>query len=1188
MFFPKIKNISKFSIILALLFLLPVLSFAQTASAEFIVDVPPAKLPSGEQSRDGIKGIFFSNQKLYITNIWSGLQVLDVSDVNNPKEVGAYTTENRSHNSFVVENTAYLSSELLGVTILDITNPANILEIGHVETEGDASYVVANSQFVYVAEEKKGVNIYDISNPSNPRLKGGFDTPGWAWGLYLEGTTLYVADKGGGLIILDVSKPSTPKRLGQFSDMRYAKTVHVEDGIAYVSNGADGLWVIDVRNPAFTKLLSKIDVEGYVYHVYKTGNSVFLSNETKKRIDIVNVADPANPVKEGDFNTDSKVFATWKNDVYVFIAADTKTIIVRHNHPPIITKLFNMTVDENSQLIFSAEAYDQDGDEIYFQIENKPDGSTFDDTTGVFNWTPTYDQSGLYPDIKITVHEETVSKLTTSTTFNITANHINRAPSMPLVDDGSVAENQQITFSLLEGSDPDVEDRGKLVYKSESMPAGAQFNPATRTFSWIPAFDQSGIYTVDFLIEDPLGLVMRDGATITVSHVDRKPDLVELEDASVDENSLLTLKLDGTDPDSEDQDKLSYRAENLPQGALFDPATATFNWTPTFDQSGEYKNILFVFTAGALSDSTSLDISVAHVNRTPVMDPIVQQIVDENQLLTFIVSGSDPDVEDAGKLVFTAEKLPLGATFDAATLTFNWTPTFEQSGQYNEVKFIVTDPSGLNDEKTVVIDVSHVNRTPVLADVTPKIVDENVALIFELEGSDPDIEDKGKLVYSAEGLPEGATLVGTKFSWTPRYDQSGNYEIKFTITDSAIPVTKNTTITVNHVNRVPVVDEIAKQTVNENEPLNFVATGSDPDTEDAGKFVLSATGLPTGAAFDATTGGFTWTPNFEQSGEYKVTIINTDPQGLKDQKEVDVNVNHVNRTPVFDVQAAQSADENTALVFTLIPATDPDKEDEGKLNYSVEGLPDGATFDAGSQTVNWTPTYDQSGKYSVTFSAADQEFNLKQTIEITVNHVNRAPEVASIGNQTVDENKSLEVSISATDADKEDAGKFTVSVTGLPEGALFNASSNTINWTPTYEQADSYSGIAVIATDASGLTAETSFEIVVNNINRAPELKGPSSGDVEAGSSLSLTYNGSDLDNESLSYSLDDAPTGMTIDGSGGLSWTPGDDQVGSHSLNIIVSDGTAEVTTALTVSVTAKPIPVPQPQPVPADSTGN
>ena len=98
-----------------------------------------------------------------------------------------------------------------------------------------------------------------------------------------------------------------------------------------------------------------------------------------------------------------------------------------------------------------------------------------------------------------------------------------------------------------------------------------------------------------------------------------------------------------------------------------------------------------------------------------------------------------------------------------------------------------------------------------------------------MQGSDPDIEDEGKLVYSAEGLPEGATLEGTKFSWTPTFEQSGNYDIMFIVSDAAMQAPQNAKITVNHVNRSPVLNDIAKQSVIENAALNFVVSGSDPD-----------------------------------------------------------------------------------------------------------------------------------------------------------------------------------------------------------------------------------------------------------------------------------------------------------------------------------------------------------------------
>ena len=1149
--------------------------YAQKASAEFLSSVKPARLNTGEQAVDGIQSVYLKDNRLYVTNIWSGLQIIDVSDVKNPKELGAFTTENRSHNCVVVGNKAYLSSEIYGVTILDVSNPAHITRLGHVKTRGDVHYVTASGNLVYTAEEMVGINIYDVSDPQKPVHLGGYDTKGFAWGLFLQDSTLYVADKSGGLLLLDVSDPAKPKRLGAYTGMRYAKTVQVENKIAYVSNGADGLWIIDVHKPAFPKLLSKITVDGYVYSIFKAGNSVFLANETKKRLDIVNVSDPLHPVKEGSYQSESSVYASWKKDVYVYIAADTKTIIVRHNHPPVIAAIPTQNVDENQLLRIEPVASDPDGDGIYFTVQNLPQGAVFDTKTGAIDWTPTFDQSGTYPDVTIVVHENTESHLQNQVKFTIKVKHVNRNPVMPLVADTTINEEQKLVFTLKKGSDPDVEDKGRLKYTAENMPQGATFDPKTRVFSWTPTYEQSGIYTVDFVLHDPAGGLMRDGATITVNHVDRKPVLQPLKPVVIDENKPVLIPLKGSDPDKEDQDKLSYSASGLPEGAVFNPSEATFKWTPTYDQSGEY-DVHFVFTAGAMSDSQTVHITVNHVNRPPVMQPIAAQTVNENDSLQFNVSVSDPDVEDSGKLTVKADHLPEGASFDPSSNTFSWQPNYEQSGVYKDIHFTVSDPAGLSAGQNVQITVIHVNRSPKLEPVAAQTVDENKPLTFTLQGSDPDIEDKGNLVYSVDKLPQGATLNGADFSWTPTYDQSGKYPLVFTVSDGSMSVSQKTEITVNHVNRPPVFGPLSDQTVDENKALAFTVTASDPDKEDAGQVTLSAKSLPEGAVFDAAAGAFSWTPTFDQAGEYTVTFTAADPQNSTTDKTVKISVNQVNRTPVFPAQAAQTVDENKALSVKLAPATDPDKEDSGKLTYSADGLPDGAVFDAATQTLNWTPTYDQAGKYNVTFSVSDGGFTVKQPMEITVNPVNRAPQLAKISDQNVDENREWSVTVDASDPDKEDQGKLTVSVDNLPDGAAFDAGSNTISWKPGFDKAGDYT-INVTVSDPAGETASESFKLTVNNVNRAPAISGPGSASVEEGENVSLSYSANDADGDDLKFSLDGAPSGMAIDDSGRLSWSNA--QPGSYDVTVTVSDGMARATQSLSLTVT--------PKPAPADSSG-
>ena len=92
----------------------------------------------------------------------------------------------------------------------------------------------------------------------------------------------------------------------------------------------------------------------------------------------------------------------------------------------------------------------------------------------------------------------------------------------------------------------------------------------------------------------------------------------------------------------------------------------------------------------ALADSEVVVITVANVNRAPVLAVIGAKNVNEGVLLTFNDSATDPD----GTIpTMTALTVPSGATFvnnANGTGTFTWTPNFTQSGVFN-VTFIASD-----------------------------------------------------------------------------------------------------------------------------------------------------------------------------------------------------------------------------------------------------------------------------------------------------------------------------------------------------------------------------------------------------------------------------------------------------------------------------------------------------------------
>jgi uncharacterized protein (TIGR03437 family) len=70
-------------------------------------------------------------------------------------------------------------------------------------------------------------------------------------------------------------------------------------------------------------------------------------------------------------------------------------------------------------------------------------------------------------------------------------------------------------------------------------------------------------------------------------------------------------------------------------------------------------------------------------------------------------------------------------------------------------------------------------------------------------------------------------------------------------------------------------------------PIRFAVSAADPTDLPV---QLTASDLPVGATFDATTGGFEWTPAAVQGGKYPVTFTATNPLGKSTSARVTIDV----------------------------------------------------------------------------------------------------------------------------------------------------------------------------------------------------------------------------------------------------------------------------------------------------------
>ncbi|MBX3742215.1 MAG: DUF5011 domain-containing protein [Akkermansiaceae bacterium] len=294
------------------------------------------------------------------------------------------------------------------------------------------------------------------------------------------------------------------------------------------------------------------------------------------------------------------------------------------------------------------------------------------------------------------------------------------------------------------------------------------------------------------------------------------PVLAYIPNRTVAVGSPLTFGVSATDADN---DQLTIRAQLLPSGATLPQVVApngsvssTFNWTPIAGQEGVYTINVEAFDSNRpvpIIASQLVQITVTGSNTPPVLDPIGNKTVANGGTVSFTVSGSDPD----GDTITLSEYfLPAGATFNAATGAFTWTPA---AGQYDNtvtgVTFRITDNGvpNLYTEETINITVGAGNAAPVITPVATVSAQVGQPLTIPITVTDAAGQT---ITVTAPIRPSGSTFTSTPgtspvsgtFSWTP--SAAGTETLRIRAEDNGSPILSSTyDITIEVTDNLPPV-----------------------------------------------------------------------------------------------------------------------------------------------------------------------------------------------------------------------------------------------------------------------------------------------------------------------------------------------------------------------------------------------
>ena len=369
----------------------------------------------------------------------------------------------------------------------------------------------------------------------------------------------------------------------------------------------------------------------------------------------------------------------------------------------------------------------------------------------------------------------------------------------------------------------------------------------------------------------------------------------------------------------------------------------------------------------------------------------------------------------------------------------------------------------------------------------------------------------------------------------------------------------------------------------EDTPETYTAAqlvGNDTDVENSELSLSSVTSGSNGTAVLNADGTVTFTPNADYAGAADFTyIVNDGTADATSAATVTVNVGAVNDTPVA-VADTLDATEDTPETYTAaqLVGNDTDVENSELSLSSVTSGSNGTAVLNADGTVTFTPNADYAGAADFTYIVNDGTADATSAATVTVNvgAVNDTPvAVADTLDATEDTPETYTAAqLVGNDTDVENSELSLSSVTSGSNGTAVLNADGTVTFTPNADYAGAADFTYIVNDGTADATSAATVTVNVGAVNDAPvavaDTLDATEDTPETYTAAQLVGNDTDVENSELSLSSVTSGSNGTavLNADGTVTFTPNADYAGAADFTYIVNDGTADATSAATVTV--------------------
>ncbi|WP_275899129.1 myxosortase-dependent M36 family metallopeptidase [Pyxidicoccus caerfyrddinensis] len=824
---------------------------------------------------------------------------------------------------------------------------------------------------------------------------------------------------------------------------------------------------VDERSTAtLTASASDPDGDALTYSWVQTGGApVVLSGANTASISFAT----------GEVSSDSVFSFTVTVSDGIATASHNVVVNVRNvNRAPTANAGLDATANERATVTLSGSASDVDGQALTYlwtQTAGAPVALQGYNTATATFIAPEV-ATGETLTFRLTVSDGT---LTASDTVNVAIGNVNRAPT---VTASSATVNERSTATLTaSASDPD----GDALTYSWVQTGGAPVvlsgaNTASISFATGDVSSDS-VFTFTVTVSDGTATASQS-VVVNVREVNRAPTVNAGLDATANERATVTLSGSASDVDGQALTYLWTQTAGTPV-ALSGANSATATFTAPDVAAVETLTFRLTVSDGMLTVSDTVNVVIGNVNRAPTVtaSPVT---VDERSTATLTASASDPDgdaltyswVQTGGAPVVLS-----GA--NTASISF---ATGDVSSD-SVFTFTVTASDGTaTASQSVVVNVREVNRAPTVNAGLDATANERATVTLSGSASDVDGQTLTYVWTQTAGTPvalsgaHGATATFT----APDVAAVETLTFRLTVSDGTLTVSDTVDVVIGNVNRAPTVTA-SSATVDERSTATLTASASDPDGDALTYSWVQTDGAPV-VLSGANTASISFATGDVSSDSILTFTVTTSDGTATASQSVVVNVRDVNRAPTVNAGVDVSVDERGTATLSG-SASDADGDALSYLWVQVSGTPV-ALSNANTAVASFTAPETVDGEtLSFVLTASDGKLATRDTIDVHVGEVNRAPAVTASA-VVVDERSTATLSASAADPDSDSLTYAWTQVSGTAV-TLTGADSATATFSTGEVTANTELTFRVTVSDGHA-TASHDVVVTVRQVNRAP------------------------------------------------------------------------------------------------------